>query len=256
MTSVIALRSRRVQHRTMANVAASAWTAPGMVRGFSTAPPNRTLLDYAAPLQARRVPLRVLDIGCGAGRNAVPLAQSGARVVGTDLSWPMLLAAADRDTEGRLHLVHAPMHALPIRDRTSDLIVAHGIWNLAGSGIEFRRAVREAARAAVPGARLFVFTFSRHTLMPDAKPVAGETFVYTAFSGQPQVFLTEGQLVAELRHAGFEPDPDLPLREHNRPALSKGRALAVRVEGPPRGEVRIGGGPVIYEGGFRFSGEL
>ena len=61
------------------------------------------------------------------------------------------------------------------------------------------------------------------------------------FSGQPQVFLTERQLVAELRHAGFEPDPDLPLREHNR---------------RQRGEVRMGGGPAIYEGGFRFSGEL
>src|SRR3954469_1661276 len=37
---------------------------------------------------------RVLDIGCGAGRNALPLARLGWNVVGTDLSWPMLCAAA------------------------------------------------------------------------------------------------------------------------------------------------------------------
>ena len=33
--------------------------------------------------------LRVLDIGCGAGRNAVPLAQAGCSVIGTDLSVPI-----------------------------------------------------------------------------------------------------------------------------------------------------------------------
>ena len=238
MTAVMAPRRHGAHYWQMANVPVGAWIAPGVVRGFSTAPPNQTLLDYATRLEARCAPLRVLDIGCGAGRNAVPLACAGARVIGTDLSWPMLIAAAARDTHGRLHLAHAPMDALPIRDRAFDLIVAHGIWNLAGSAIEFRRAVREAARAAAPGARLFVFTFSRHTLTPDAAPLAGETFVYTQFSGQPQVFLTEAQLLAELRDAGFEPDPDLPMREHNR----------------PRGQMRMDGGPVIYEGGFLFAG--
>lgn len=224
----------------MAGVASNPWNAPETVRGFAASPPNRTLLDYASRVQARVARFKVLDIGCGAGRNAVPLALSGAHVVGTDLSRHMLIAAAARPAGGRLQLMLAPMDALPICDCGYDLIVAHGIWNLARSGDEFRRAVREAARAAAPRARLFVFTFSRHTLMPDAEPVAGETFVYTQFSGQPQVFLTDAQLLAELRHAGFLPDPDLPLREHNL---------------PPRGELRMGGGPVIYEGGFLFAGE-
>ena len=222
----------------MTAVALNPWSAPETVRGFAASPPNRTLLDYASRVQARRARFSVLDIGCGAGRNAVPLASSGARVVGTDSSWPMLIAASGRPRLGHLQLALAPMDALPIRDGAYDLIVAHGIWNLARSTGEFRRAVREAARAAAPGARLFVFTFSRHTLMLDAEPVAGETFVYTQFSGQPQVFLTEAQLLAELRRAGFEPDPELPLREHN--------VL-------PRGAVRMGGPPVIYEGGFLFT---
>ena len=239
MTGVMAPRSALAHHREMANAISSRWSAPDAVHGFATSPPNSTLLDYASRVQPRRASLRVLDIGCGAGRNAVPLACSGARVVGTDLSWPMLLAAAARQTRGHLHLAHAAMDALPIRDRASDLIVAHGIWNLARSGIEFRRAVREAARVAAPDARLFVFTFSRHTLTPDAELVAGETFVYTQFSGEPQVFLTQAQLLDELQQTGFVPDPELPLRELNV---------------PPPGRVRLGGPPVIYEGGFRFSG--
>ncbi len=160
----------------------------------------------------------------------------GWDVVGTDLSWPMLQAASERDGGGLLRLVLAPMHAIPIRGGTVDLIVAHGIWNLARSVFEFRQAVAEAARVARKGAALFVFTFSRNTLPPSAEPVAGEPFVFTQFSGAPQCFLTEPQLLAELAAAGFAPDPDLPLRELNRPAP---------------GSLPTSGGPVIHEGGFR-----
>lgn len=153
----------------------------------------------------------------------------------TDLSLPMLQAAQARHADGRLHLALAAMHALPVRDRSIDLIVAHGIWNLARSGAEFRQAIAEAARVAVKGAALFVFTFSRHTLPAEAKPVAGETFVFTQFSGAPQCFLTEAQLLDELHAADFVPDRELPLRELNRPAPG----------------LRTAGGPVIFEGAFR-----
>jgi hypothetical protein len=128
------------------------------------------------------------------------------------------------------------MQELPLRDRCCDLVVAHGIWNLARSGGEFRRAVREAARVAAPGAGLFVFTFSRNTLAPDARPVDGESFVFTQFSGEPQCFLTEEQLMAELRAAGFGPDATLPIRELNR------QPTGIRIAAGP---------PVIYQAAFR-----
>lgn len=222
--------------------------------GFAQSAPNPTLIHYATRQQRSATPLRVLDIGCGAGRNAVPLARAGAYVIGTDLSWPMLRAAADRDAGDRLHLALAPMQALPVRDRCIDLIVAHGIWNLARSDREFRQAIAEAARVARRGAALFVFTFSRHTLPADAMPLTGQTLTFTQFSGNPQIFVTAEQLARELRAAGFEADPDLQLRELNLPpALSEGRAFACRVEGPP-GQCRVGGAPVIYEAAFRYTG--
>ena len=217
-------------------LAGSAWSAPGTVAGFSKSPPNPVLMAYAD--RQRRAKTRVLDIGCGAGRNAVPLAKSGMPVIGTDLSWPMLRAAAERGAGVDLRLVLGPMDALPVRSRSVDLVIAHGIWNLARSGVEFRRALAEAARVATPGAALFVFTFSRRTLPQSAAPVAGESFVFTQFSGSPQVFLAEAQLFEELRTTGFVPDPALPLRELNAPVP---------------GQVRSAGTPVIYQAGFRMS---
>jgi SAM-dependent methyltransferase len=208
------------------------------VAGFVQSPPNDALLRAAAG--EWREGARLLDIGCGAGRNAVPLAHAGWNVYGADLSLPMVTAAAARvaaaDLGTRAHMLLAPMDRLPFVEASFDFIVAHGIWNLARSGDEFRRAVDEAARVARPGCALFLFTFSRHTLTAHAEPLPGESFVFTQFSGQPQCFLTEEQILAELGARGFAPDARLPLHELNLPS---------------RGAIHTSTAPVIYEGLFR-----
>lgn len=223
-------------------LAGSPWSAPETVAGFAQSSPNDVLLRFAEDERQRSTNARVLDLGCGAGRNAVPLARQGWDVVATDLSWPMLAAAAQRargeSLASRLHLILAPMDRIPVRDRSVDLVVAHGIWNLARSAAEFRCAVGEAARVARPGAGLFVFTFSRNTFPPETQPIPGEPFVFTQFSGRPQCFLTESQLRSELEAVGFGPDPGVPFTEYNRPL--PGRLLPG------------GGAPVIYEGAFRY----
>src|SRR5687767_14665412 len=168
-------------------LAGSPWSTPSTVAGFVQSPPNEALLQAAA--EEWRATARLLDIGCGAGRNAVPLARAGWDVYGVDLSLPMVTTARSRLATGQLtdraRVLLAPMDRLPFASASFDFIVAHGIWNLARSGDEFRRAVAEAARVARPGSALFLFTFSRHTLPAAAEPLPGESFVFTQFSGQP-----------------------------------------------------------------------
>ena len=222
-------------------LAGSSWSKSETVRDFTQSTPNAALLAFAE-VELRRLGgrARLLDIGCGAGRNAVPLARLGWSVLGVDLSRPMIVASASRVVHrlefGRLDLVLAPMDGLPVLTGCIDAVVAHGIWNLARSGAEFRCAIREAARVLTPGGGLFLFTFSRHTLPPDTQVVLGESFVFTQFSGEPQCFLTEPQLLGELRAGGFVPDRDVPLRELNRPRA---------------GMLATAGTPVIYEAVFR-----
>jgi len=213
---------------------------PSTVAGFAKSAANAVLLAFAGEELKRANGAYALDIGCGAGRNALPIARLGWKVVGTDLSWPMLAAATaragDEHLERRFRGILAPMENLPARDRSFDLVIAHGIWNLACSAEQFRRALDEAARVARPGAGLFVFTFSRNTLPAQTMPVAGEPFVFTEFSGDPQCFLTEPQLDGELRRVGFVRDPSVPFHEYNV---------------PNPGMLPTGKAPVIYEAAFR-----
>jgi len=219
----------------------SPWSSPETVAGFVQSPPNSVLMRYAEEVRLREPGGAALDIGCGAARNAVPLARQGWRVIGVDNSVPMLAAAIARArTEGvaaRTLFVDAVMDAVPVRSASVDLIVANGIWNLSTSDAQFRRAVSEASRVAKAGAALFVFTFSRHTIAADAVAVHGERFVFTRFSGRPQLFLTAEQLTTEMAAAGFDPDPDVALTEYN-----------LRTPGT----LSTGSAPVIYEAAFRL----
>jgi SAM-dependent methyltransferase len=216
------------------------WEDPRTVAGFVSSPPNAVLLDFAAR-RLTRAGAWCLDLGCGAARNALPLAELGYRVVGTDLAMPMLEAARQRvreagSTPGAVSLVRASMAPLPLADAQFDLVVAHGIWNLARSGLEFRAALAEAARVARPDAGLFLFTFSRHTLPSHAAPDPGESFVFSSWNGEPQCFLSEAEIFEELGRVGFVVDPPGPLTEYNRRRP---------------GELPAGGPPVIYEGTFQ-----
>src|SRR4051812_1174564 len=103
-------------HSGMDRLGSSPWSTPETVAGFVNSPANDVLLNAAAKALHRFDDRRLLDIGCGAGRNAVPLARMGWNVLGTDLSAPMLVAARDRevgrDDRGRLWLALAPMEHL------------------------------------------------------------------------------------------------------------------------------------------------
>jgi ubiquinone/menaquinone biosynthesis C-methylase UbiE len=70
----------------------------------------------------------VLELGCGTGRVALPVARAGATVVGVDRSEAMLERARRRVRRARLgsrvHLVRGDIRHLPFPDRSFPLVMA------------------------------------------------------------------------------------------------------------------------------------
>jgi len=83
---------------------------------------------------ARRSRGPVLELGCGTGRISLPLARSGARIVGIDRSAPMLDRAAKRlaamrrragsRTKPGLQLIRGDIRFLPFERGTFDTVLA------------------------------------------------------------------------------------------------------------------------------------
>jgi SAM-dependent methyltransferase len=68
----------------------------------------------------------ILELGCGTGRIAVPVARAGATLVGIDRSAPMLrraLARLGRLSRSRAHLVRGDIRSLPFRRRPGFALV-------------------------------------------------------------------------------------------------------------------------------------
>jgi ubiquinone/menaquinone biosynthesis C-methylase UbiE len=129
----------------------------------------------------------LLDVACGFGRHAVPLAQEGFRVTGVDRSEPLLAEARRRSEGGRApHLVAADYRELPFADGRFD--AALNLFTSLGylGDEDDTRVLAEIGRVLRPGGRLVVETMHRDLLV-------------RTFQDQDWKLLGEGRLLLEQR---------------------------------------------------------
>ena len=103
---------------------------------------------------------RVLDLACGGGRTTVPLHESGYRVVGVDLSDPLIEAARQRFPlidfrVGSYCRIDFPAASF------DDVLISYNGLDYAFPEEQRSRALAECARVLAPGGRLI---FSSHNL--------------------------------------------------------------------------------------------
>jgi SAM-dependent methyltransferase len=103
---------------------------------------------------------RVLEVGCGAGTDLIRFARSGALVTGVDMAESAInLAAANFAGEGRrAELLVADGEALPFRDRSFDLVYAHGVVQYTTNDLAL---VGECRRVLKPGGSAIFQVYNR-----------------------------------------------------------------------------------------------
>ncbi|HKP58708.1 MAG TPA: class I SAM-dependent methyltransferase [Polyangiales bacterium] len=92
----------------------------------------------------------VLEVGVGTGRIALPLATRVRRVVGVDLSRPMLARLAGKPGSDRVRRVLADASALPVADARFDAVVSLHLFHLLPA---WQRAIAEVRRVLAPHGR-------------------------------------------------------------------------------------------------------
>jgi ubiquinone/menaquinone biosynthesis C-methylase UbiE len=133
----------------------------------------------------------LLDVPCGYGRHAVPLAAAGYRVTGVDRSVVLLDEARRRAGHGRWpKLARADYRELPFPDASFD--AALNLFSSLGylGDAEDERVLAEIRRVLRPGGRLVIETMHRDWLV-------------SGFSERGWHAAGEGRLLLEQR--GFDP---------------------------------------------------
>ena len=137
-----------------------------------TAATVAVITDLALTVEGRHAgtPARVLELGVGTGRLALPLADDDRlRVVGIDASGPMLTRLAERDTDGRVTTVLGDMvDDLPDGPFELVFVAYNTLFNITAEGGQQRCFDAVAARLA-PGGRFVVEAF-----IPDEPPRDGD----------------------------------------------------------------------------------
>ncbi len=208
------------------------WEQAEVVARFAARDPDQRLLALL-PRYDQPAATRVLDVGCAAGRNTIPLAERGFDVHALDASAAMVretrrrLAAILGEPDARERVRRGRMDDLrAYADGSFHLVIALGVLHGARSWEEWRRAFGEIVRVLRPGGRVLVAEFSPETDHTGEKisPVAGEPHVFQGLHGGRGVLLGVEELDAQAGEHGLLPEVPTTIGETR---LDTGRRVSV-----------------------------
>jgi SAM-dependent methyltransferase len=128
-----------------------------------------------------RAGMRVLDAGCGSGRNLVYLLRHGFDVAGADADLASVLAV--RALAGRLapgapadRFRHEPIESTTFPDGWADVVIGSAVLHFAADTEQFEAMVAGMWRVLGPGGMLFCRLASTIGMADDVTRISGRRF--------------------------------------------------------------------------------
>lgn len=153
---------------------------------------------------------RILDAGCGSGRNAHYLLREGFDVYGVDenpraVAAFTALAAELGHPLGDGHALQASLDRLPFADAFFDVVICSAVLHFARDDAHFEGMVGELFRVVRPGGLFFSRLASTAGIESQVRPLAGRRAVLP--DGSERYLVDEAQLMALTSRYGALLDP-------------------------------------------------
>ena len=152
-------------------------------------------------LRGRIIPgMRVLDAGCGFGRNLVYLLRAGYEVFGADvdpqaIDYVRRLAASLAPRLPRSNFRVEGVEAMSFPDAFADLVISSAVLHFAQNDEEFEGMLRGTWRVLKPSGLLFCRLASTIGIEQQIKPVGGRRF---ALPDGSERYLVDEALLTDL----------------------------------------------------------
>jgi SAM-dependent methyltransferase len=142
-------RAEAWQTRAMGEGEAASWDAEYAAGRYEDEPPVGFVDDIVAAAESLPPRARGLYVGCGNGRNYLPLCAAGLHLTGLDISRVALETLARRAPEYADRLVHGSLEDLP-QDDVFDLVIGIQVFQH-GDRETAHGLLRAALRRVAPG---------------------------------------------------------------------------------------------------------
>lgn len=148
---------------------------------------------------------RVLDAGCGTGRNLVYLAACGLPVVGVDLDDERLAEARARFAgQPGVRFERGDLGDLPFDDASFDVVLCNAVLHFAPSPDDAARWLDECWRVLAPGGLLWTRLATSIGLEGRTMPLADRPGWHLLPDGSERLLHDASELLAHTRRLGAE----------------------------------------------------
>lgn len=193
-------------------IAKNFWNSKNITREFYTQPFSSYWLDFFRSIK-NRSKKKVLDIGCGGGRNTEMLINLGFDVYACDFYEGMIKITKNRLKKNGLkdefitdRIKKAPMTKLPYHSNYFDIILSHGVYHNAQSLKEINHALEESARVLKEKGHFCFNTFTSVCIAKDFKNIKGQQNVYVTREKLLMVLLSKDEFLKIASNYNLKPD--------------------------------------------------